>query len=124
MADREKTVLPEWVGSLNILEKDVTPGPWTFGEHSSVNHNLWAGEVLIAGVNFLGEKRRFSNADIANASFIAASREAVPRLIHEYSAALKRIQELEYQLATVLDRESATTRRYDDRLEAAFPEKN
>jgi hypothetical protein len=54
-----------------------TPGPWTLGVPSSVNHNIFAGEQHIAGVSFkkgrgLGDPQP---EDYPNALLIAAAPE-------------------------------------------------
>lgn len=60
---------------LKELAQKATPGPWTIGVPSSVNHNLYAGDEHIAAVSFkcsrgLGDPQP---EDFHNAAFIAAA---------------------------------------------------
>jgi hypothetical protein len=78
---------------LKELAQKATPGPWTIGVPSSVNHNLYAGDEHIAAVSFkcsrgLGDPQP---EDFHNAAFIAA---ADPAAVLDLITRLEKAEEL------------------------------
>ena len=84
--------------------KDVTPGPWVFGNTGEEQRLILGGssERYVANVQIYQTPRHMGAWDEpereANARFIAAARELVPAMRDRIEADVKRIAELERML--------------------------
>jgi len=84
--------------ALKALANAATPGPWTASPRSTDGR---VDGLLGAEINELEQPERGQFTSLADAAFIAASREAVPALLDALAAANARITALEAQLAAV-----------------------
>lgn len=104
MTDTPSTTLPAWVGEIEERAAKATPGPWESdaGLPYGVRPRIVGAGSLIAEVgNAVLDQDRWE----ADAAFIAASREDVPRLlalVREQAAEIDRLRRREAHFAQVL----------------------
>lgn len=101
--------------AIAALLDGVTPGPWEWWGNSGLYGPANSAVIWPEDGYFYSEYTQDSatvHVSKADARFLAAARELVPALAAERAA-------LAEELVSVLQREAATTKRYDDRLDAA-----